>query len=82
MFCIYIRKTSKFCPIQYSMIGFITEMVSVYRAVRTGALNKMKYVSFLKGLKFLCVMQPLISRNLICLDLPCRLSQQDLTKWW
>ena len=38
VFCIYLRTNSDLC--QHKLIGFITEMKSVYSAVRTGFLNK------------------------------------------
>ena len=36
---IYFRTNSDLCHLQYKLIGFITEMKSVYSAVRTGSLN-------------------------------------------
>ena len=45
MFCIYLRTNSDLCHLQhkligYELIGYKTEMKSVYSAVRTGSLNK------------------------------------------
>jgi len=40
VFCIYLRTTSELCHLQHKLIGFITEMKSVYCAVWTGSLNK------------------------------------------
>jgi ferredoxin len=40
VFCIYLRTNSDVCPIQHKLNGFITEMKSVYSAVRSGSLNK------------------------------------------
>ena len=39
MFCIYLRKKSDLCHLQHKWV-FITEIKSVYCAVRTGSLNK------------------------------------------
>ena len=49
MFCIYLRTNSDLCHLQHKLIGFITEMKSVYSAVRTGSLNKAVCGSSLKG---------------------------------
>jgi hypothetical protein len=40
MFCIDLRTNTDFCPIKNKLIGFITEIESVYSAVRTGSLNE------------------------------------------
>jgi hypothetical protein len=40
VFCVYLRTNSDLCHLQHKLIGFITEMESVYSAVRTGDLNK------------------------------------------
>jgi hypothetical protein len=40
---------SDLCHLQHKLIGFITEMKSVYSAVRTGPLNKAVCAPFLKG---------------------------------
>ena len=39
VFCADLRTNSDLCHLQYKLIGFITEMESVYSAVRTGSLN-------------------------------------------
>ena len=49
MFCIYLRTNSDLCHLEHKLIGFITEMKSVYSAVRTGSLNKAVCASYLKG---------------------------------
>ena len=49
MFCIYLRTNSDFCPIQHKWLVFITEMKSVYCAVRAGSLNKAVCASSLNG---------------------------------
>jgi len=44
------EKNSDLCHLQHKLIGFfITEMESVYSAVRTGSLNKAACASFLEG---------------------------------
>ena len=48
MFCSYLRTNSGLCHLQHKLIGFITEMKSVYCAVRTGSLNKAVCASSLK----------------------------------
>jgi hypothetical protein len=40
---------SDLCHLQHKLIGFITEMKSVYSAVRTGSLNEAVCVPSLKG---------------------------------
>jgi len=40
VFFIYLRTNSDLCHLQHKLIGFITEMKSVYSTVRTGSLNK------------------------------------------
>ena len=40
MFCKYLRTNSDLCHLYHKLIGFKTEMKSVYSAVRTGSLNK------------------------------------------
>jgi hypothetical protein len=47
--CIYLRTNSDLCHLQHKLIGFITEMKSIYSAVRTGSLNKEVCASCLKG---------------------------------
>jgi hypothetical protein len=47
VFCIYLRTYSDLCHLQH--LVFITEMKSVYSAVRTGALNKAVCASSLNG---------------------------------
>jgi hypothetical protein len=50
VFCIYLRTDSDLCHLQHKLIVvFITEMKSVYSAVRTGSLNKAVCASSLKG---------------------------------
>jgi len=49
VFCIYLRTNSDFCPIYHKVIGFITEMKSVYCAIRSGSLNKAVIASSLNG---------------------------------
>ena len=49
VFCIYLRTNSDLCHLQHKLIGFITEMKSVYCAVRTGSSNKAVCASCLKG---------------------------------
>ena len=43
------EKNSDLCHLDNKLIGFITEIRSVYSAVGTGPLNKAVYASFLKG---------------------------------
>ena len=40
VYCIYLRTNSDLCHLLHKLIGFITEMKSVYSAVRTGSLNR------------------------------------------
>jgi len=47
----YLATNSEFRPAQHPMITFITEIASVYSAVRTAALKRTVYVSSLKGLQ-------------------------------
>ena len=54
VFCIYLRINSDLCHLQHKLIGFITEMKSVYSAVRTGFLNKAVCASSVKGLMLCC----------------------------
>jgi len=49
MFCIYLRINSDLCHLQHKLIGFISEMKSVYSAVRTGSLNEAVCASSLNG---------------------------------
>ena len=49
VFSIYLRTNNDLCHLQHKLIGFITEMKSVYCAVRTGSLNKAICASYLKG---------------------------------
>ena len=39
VFCIYLKTNSDLCHLQHKLIGFVTEMKSVYCAVRPGSLN-------------------------------------------
>jgi hypothetical protein len=39
VFCISLRTNSDLCHLQHKLIVFITDMKSVYSAVRTGPLN-------------------------------------------
>ena len=48
VFCIYLRTNSDLCHLQQNWLVFITEMKSVYCAVRTGSLNKAVCASSLK----------------------------------
>ena len=48
VFCIYLRTNSDLCHLQLKLIGFITEMKSVYCELRTGSLNKAVCSSSLK----------------------------------
>jgi hypothetical protein len=48
VFCIYLRRNSDLCHLRHKLV-FITEMESVYSAVRTGSLNKVVCASSLKG---------------------------------
>jgi hypothetical protein len=47
VFCIYLKQL--LVPLTVKLIGFITEMKSVYSAVRTGALDKAVYAPSFKG---------------------------------
>jgi len=49
VFCIYLRQNSDLCHLQHKLIRFITEMKSVYCAVRSGSLNTAVCASSLKG---------------------------------
>ena len=49
MFCIYLRTNSELFHLQHKLIGFFTELKSVYCAVRTGSLNKAVCASSFKG---------------------------------
>jgi hypothetical protein len=49
VFFICIITNSDLCHLQHKLIGFITEMKSVYSAVRTGSLNIADCASSLKG---------------------------------
>jgi hypothetical protein len=40
VFCICLRTNSDLCHLYDKLTGFITEMKSVYSAVRTGPLNE------------------------------------------
>jgi hypothetical protein len=40
VFCTDIGTDSGLCLVRHQLIGFITEMESVYSAVRTGSLNE------------------------------------------
>jgi len=48
MFCIYLRTNSDLSHLHHKLV-FITEMKSVYSAVRTGSLNKAVCASSVKG---------------------------------
>ena len=48
MFCIYLWTNSDFCHLQNKLIGFITEIKSVYSAVRAWSLNEAVCASSLK----------------------------------
>jgi len=48
VFCIHLRTNSNLCHLQHKLIGFITQMKSVYSAVRTGSLNKAVRASSVK----------------------------------
>jgi hypothetical protein len=43
---------SDLCHLQHKLIGFITDLKSVYSAVRTGPLNKAVCAPSLKGCSF------------------------------
>jgi hypothetical protein len=47
-FCMYLATNGEFRPLRHPMISFITEIESVYCAVRTRALSGKVYVSSLK----------------------------------
>ena len=49
VFCNYLRTNSDLCHLIINRLVFITEMKSVYSAVRTGSLNKAVCASSLKG---------------------------------
>ena len=49
VFRIYLKTNSELCHLQHKLIGFITQMKSVYSAVRTGSLNKAVCASSVKG---------------------------------
>jgi hypothetical protein len=49
VFCISLRTNRALCYLSINWLVFITEMKSVYSAVRTGSLNKAICVSSLKG---------------------------------
>ena len=62
VFCIYLRTNTDLCHLQHKLtcatysinwLVFITEMKSVYSAVRTGSVNKAVCASSLKGLMVL-----------------------------
>jgi hypothetical protein len=50
VFCIYLRTNSDLCHLQHKLIGFITEMKSIYSTVRIGSSNKAFCALSLKGL--------------------------------
>ena len=56
-FCIYLKTNSDLCHLQHKLIGFITEMKSVYSAVRTGSLNKSVCASSFRTNSDLCHLQ-------------------------
>jgi hypothetical protein len=45
--CVYLRTNSDLCHLQHKLIGFITELKSVYSAVWTGSLNEAAWASSL-----------------------------------
>jgi hypothetical protein len=47
--CVYLRTNSDLCHLRHKLVVFITEMKSVYSAVRTGPLNKAVCFSSLNG---------------------------------
>jgi hypothetical protein len=49
VFCICLRTNSDLCHLHKKLIGFITQMKSVYIAVRTGALNEAVCAPSFKG---------------------------------
>jgi hypothetical protein len=49
VFCICLRTNSDWCRLHKKLIGFITEMKSVYSAVRTGPLTEAVWASSFKG---------------------------------
>jgi hypothetical protein len=49
LFCIYLRTNSDLCYLHFKLIGFVTELKSVYSAVRTGPLNQSVFSSSLKS---------------------------------
>jgi hypothetical protein len=49
VFYVYLRTNSELCHLQHKLFGFITDMKSVYCAVRTESLNKAVCASYLKG---------------------------------
>jgi len=57
VFCVYLRTNSDLCQLQHKLIGFITEMKSVYCAVRTGYLNKAVCASSFRTNSDLCHLQ-------------------------
>jgi len=46
---IYLRTNNEMWHLLHKLIGFITEMKSVYSAVRTGTLNGAVCVEYLNG---------------------------------
>jgi hypothetical protein len=54
VFCICLRTNSDLCHLQHKLIVFITEMKSVYSAVRTGSLNEAVCAPSFKGLYSRC----------------------------
>jgi hypothetical protein len=49
IYLFYLRTNSDLCHLHHKLIGFLTEMKSVYSAVRTGSWNKAVCASSLKG---------------------------------
>jgi hypothetical protein len=49
VFCICLRTNSDLCHLHKKLIVFITDMKSVYSAVRTGPLNEAVCASSFKG---------------------------------
>ena len=84
VFCIYLRTNSDLCHLYHKLIAFITEMKTVYCAVRTGSLNKAVCASYLKGswrkqwLLLVCLRNELL--NFVNPPYSLSLSNQFLTK--
>jgi len=48
-FWVDLRTNIVFCPVQHSVIGFVTELQSIYCEVRTGPISIKDYVWSVKG---------------------------------